>query len=66
MDRANTLRRARRTVRACVIAQTVLGAVLIALIWAVAGLSMRAGLVPFFDLGYGWFDVNVVAFFGFS
>lgn len=66
MQRGRELGRARRVVRACAAVQSVLGVALIALLWAVAGLSMRAGLVPYLDLGYGWFDANVVAFFGFS
>lgn len=53
-----------RTVRICTLVLIVLGVVLLLLLWAIAGLAMRAGLLPYFDIGYGWFDKNIFLFFG--
>lgn len=58
------LRKLNAKVRVCTVALVALAVVLVGLLWAVIGLAMRAGLVPFFDFGYGWFDAHVVAFFG--
>lgn len=59
-------RRLRRVVRLCTGALVVLGVVEVVLLWGIVGLSMRAGFLPFVDVGYRWFDGNVVPFFGFS
>lgn len=34
------------------------------LAWLIAGLIMRAGVVPFFDVGYSWFDSHILPLFG--
>lgn len=55
-----------RAIRICNVVLVVLALVLLALLWAIAGLCMRAGLLPYFDLGYSWFDGAVFVFFGLS
>lgn len=58
-------RRLKRTVHACTVALIALAVLFALLVWAIAGLAMRAGLVPFVDVGYRWFDGNITSFFGF-
>ncbi len=33
-------------------------------LWTAAGLGMRAGMLPYFDIGYGWFDEHLFVLFG--
>lgn len=41
----------------------ILLAVVLALIWGLAGLLMRLRLIPVYDLGYSWFNANIYPFF---
>ena len=54
----------RRLARACAAVMAVLALALAVTLWAAVGLSMRAGLLPYFDVGYGWFDEHFFVFFG--
>ena len=38
-------------------------AVLLALLWLTAGVMMAMEYIPFYDLGYSWFDANIFDFF---
>lgn len=58
--------RCTRTIRRCTIILVVLTIVLLFMLWTIAGLCMRIGLLPYFDLGYSWFDRSVFLFFGLS
>lgn len=62
--RGLTERQLRRRIVICRVIQWVLLPVMLALVWVVVGLAMRAGIAPFFDLGYLWFDQHVFPLFG--
>lgn len=36
---------------------------LLILLWVAAGILMDLGIIPLFDLGYGWFNVNIFPLF---
>ncbi len=40
-----------------------LSLVVLALLWALAGLVMRLGVLPAYDAGYSWFNSNIYPFF---
>ena len=54
----------RATIRRCNVALVCLLLIIIVLVWMITGLSMRAGMIPYFDLGYSWFDQTIFVFFG--
>lgn len=62
--RGLTERQLRHRIVICRVIQWVLLPVMLVLVWVVVGLAMRAGIAPFFDLGYLWFDQHIFPLFG--
>ena len=41
----------------------ILWIVLLALVWFIVGVMMAMDYMPFYDLGYSWFNANIIDFF---